>query len=45
VLASKSVDELDDETLLSDLTVKQFKELLGTTRTFAGHRRGTIERC
>jgi hypothetical protein len=30
VLSSKSVDELDDETLLSDLTVKQFKELLGT---------------
>jgi hypothetical protein len=29
VLASKSVDELDDDTLLSDLTVKQFTELLG----------------
>jgi hypothetical protein len=29
VLASKSVDEMDDDTLLSDLTVKQFKELLG----------------
>jgi hypothetical protein len=29
VLASKSVDELDEDTLLSDLTVKQFKELLG----------------
>jgi hypothetical protein len=28
VLASKSVDELDDDTLLSDLTVKQFSELL-----------------
>lgn len=28
VLSSKSVDELDDDTLLSDLTVKQFKELL-----------------
>jgi hypothetical protein len=29
VLASKSVDELDDDTLLSELTVKQFTELLG----------------
>lgn len=29
VLASKSVDELDDDTLISDLTVKQFTELLG----------------
>jgi hypothetical protein len=29
VLASKSVDELDDGTLLADLTVKQFTELLG----------------
>lgn len=29
VLASKSVDELDDDTLLADLTVKQFSELLG----------------
>lgn len=28
VLASKSVDELDGDTLLSDLTVKQFSELL-----------------
>jgi hypothetical protein len=28
VLASKGVDELDDDTLLSDLTVKQFTELL-----------------
>lgn len=29
VLASKSIDELDDDTLLSELTVKQFTELLG----------------
>lgn len=29
VLASKSIDELDDGTLVSDLTVKQFRELLG----------------
>lgn len=30
VLASKSLDEIDDDTLISDLTVKQFRELLGT---------------
>lgn len=30
LLASKSVAELPDDTLLSDLTVKQFSELLGT---------------
>lgn len=36
VLASKSVDELDDDTLIADLTVKQFTELLAAKQVSPG---------
>lgn len=36
VLASKSFDELDDDTPISDLTVKQFKDLLGAQQVSPG---------